>query len=197
MGITVGVIIHRTGRYLELMWVGTALLTIGNGLYIYLSTSSTIVQIVIFELIVGLGAGLLFEPPLISIQAIVSQADTATATSTLSFFRSLAEALSVVIGGVVFQNGMKMQAPALVASGLSANLTQAFSGGDAAANVMLVATIMDPIQRGVVKEAFALSLKHMWILYTCVSAGGVIASAFIGRQVLSKIHVETKTGIKE
>ncbi|MCJ1247364.1 hypothetical protein MMC30_004578 [Trapelia coarctata] len=197
LGITTGIIIHRTGRYRELIWVGMTFLTIGNGLYIYFNATSSIAEIVIFELIAGSGAGLLFEPPLIALQALVSQDDTATATATLGFFRSLATSFSIVIGGVVFQNGMQLQIPKLRMAGLSADILQQLSGGDAVANVMVVSTISDPAQQMAVKEAFAFGLRNMWILYTCISAIGLLASGFIAKQALSKEHTETKTGVKK
>lgn len=197
LGIATGIIIHRTGRYRELIWIGMAFLTIGNGLYIYFNTTSSIAEIIIFEIIAGSGAGLLFEPPLIALQALVPQDDTATATATLGFIRNLATSFSIVVGGVVFQNGMQLQVPKLRMAGVSAEVIQQVSGGDAAANVMVIGTISDPAQQLAVKEAFAFGLRNMWILYTCVSAIGLLASAFIARQALSKEHTETKTGIQK
>lgn len=195
MGITAGVFIHRSGRYLELVWIGIVLLTIGNGLYIHLNATSSIAQIVGFEVVAGIGAGLLFEPPLIALQALVSQQDTATATATLGFIRNIATSMSIVLGGVIFQNGMTARQPVLRAAGLPEDLAQKFSGEDAAANVLLIGTILDSARKFVVKEAFAWSLKNMWIMYTCVAACGIVASAFIMKQSLGKEHVETKTGI--
>lgn len=37
----------------------------------------------------------------------------------------------------------------------------------------------------------------MWIMYTVISACGLIAAFFVSKGVLSKEHVETQTGIKE
>jgi hypothetical protein len=92
---------------------------------------------------------------------------------------------------------MKLQAASLRAAGLSAKLTEELTGGDAAANVMIVKTISDPAQKLAVKEAFASSLRNMWILYTCVAGVGVIAGVFVTKQKLSKEHKETKTGLKK
>ena len=196
-GITAGVIIHRTGRYCELIWAGMTLLTVGLGLFVHLSATSPLGEIIAFEIFTGIGAGLLFQPPLMALQAVTEQDDVATATATLSFVRSLATSMSVVIGSVVFQNGMDLQVPALSAAGLPANIIQALSGGAAAANVMLIGTLMNPTQKMAVKQAFSLSMRNIWILGTSISACGVIASTFITRQVLSEEHVETKTGIKK
>lgn len=146
------------------------LLTIGSGLLIHLDAESTIGEIISFELITGIGAGLLFQPPLIAVQALTEQDDIATATATVSFSRNLSTAMSVVIGGVVFQNGMDLRVPGLRAAGLPRNIADLLSGGAAAANVMIIGTIIDPKQALAVKEAFAWSMRNIWILCTCISA---------------------------
>ena len=80
---------------------------------------------------------------------------------------------------------------------LGKNVTDALAGGHAAANVMIIGKITDEGQRMAVKEAFVSSLRNMWIFTTCVAAAAVVASAFVRKGVLSREHVETKTGIKE
>ncbi|KAG9962650.1 putative MFS transporter, partial [Aureobasidium melanogenum] len=197
MGIMSGIIIHRTGRYQELIWAGMALCTLGMGLYIYIDASTPLATILGLEVVEGLGAGMLFEPPLIAMQALVKQDDVATATATLGFIRNLATSMSIVIAGVVIQNSMASKSSALRAAGLSPKLLSEFTGGDAAANVEMIKNIVDVGQRNAVKEAFAFSLQRTWILMTAVSAFGLAASFFIVRSQLSKEHTETKTGIKE
>jgi MFS family permease len=199
MGITAGVIIHRTGHYLELIYAGVTLMTIGNGLYVLFSANSSIASILGFQIIAGIGAGLLFEAPLLALQALVSQNDTATATATFGFTRNLAACLSIVIGGVIFQNSMEIQVSSLTSPpiNLSPDMTSLLSGGAAAANVVVIGTIEDQAQKLAVKEAFAWSLRNMWIMYTAISALSVVASGFIQRHTLSKEHVETRTGIRK
>lgn len=196
-GIAVGLILHFTGRYKEIIHVGTVLLTIGTGLYVSFSATTSIGQIIGYQILTGLGAGLLFEPPLIALHSLVSQDDTSTATSTMGFVRNIGTSVSIVIGGVVFQNSMDERVPYLLSEGVSSNITNLLDGGAAAANVMIVQTIADPTQQLLVKEAFASSLHNMWIMYTCLAGCTIVAGMFISRNVLSKVHVETKTGLKE
>ena len=198
-GILAGIFINRTGRYLEPIRIGVLIMVIGNGLYILFSASSSIARIVGFQIITGIGQGLIFEAPLIAVQALVSQDDTATATSTFGFTRNLSAALSVVVCGVIFQNSMDLKAASLSLPpvNLPKNVTDALAGGHAAANVMIIGRIGDMRQRIAVKEAFAWSLRNMWIFTTCVAAIAVVASCFVRKSVLSKEHVETKTGLKE
>jgi len=196
-GIFCAFFIHRTGRYQELIWAGLCLCTLGTGLYINIDANSSLGMVLGFEVVAGIGAGLLFEPPMIALQAAVRQDDVATATATFGFVRNLATSMSIVIGGVVIQNSMAMRKGQLMSAGLSSSLLQDFTGGDAAANVEIIKTIADAGQRQAVKEAFSFSLRNMWILMTAVAGVGLVVSVFIARAHLSKEHVETKTGIKE
>ncbi|EXJ84231.1 hypothetical protein A1O3_04898 [Capronia epimyces CBS 606.96] len=192
-----GILIHQLGRYVELIWLGMTLLTFGNGLYVWLDATSSLGSIVAFEIIAGLGTGLLFDPPLIGLQALVSQDDTATATATLGFMRGIGVSLSIVIGGVIFQNGMHLRSSTLRHHGLPADLVQQLSGPDAATNIDLIATVSDPAQRLAVEQAFAWSLRNLWILSTCIAACGLLASALVTKKELTKEHTETRTGIAE
>lgn len=196
-GLVTGFLIHRTGRYVEFMWIGMAFLTLGNGLFIYLGAQSSLGLVIGFEIINGIGAGLVFQPPLLAIQALAAQDDVASATATLGFVRDLSISTSIVVGGVVLQNSMDLRTPLLKAAGLPASIVAEFTGKDAVANVNRILTISDPAQRLVVKEAFAWSMRNMWILMTGVSACGVVAAIFVGKASLSKEHTETRTGIKE
>lgn len=199
VGILVGFFIHRTGRYLELLYIGGLLMVLGNGLYILFSSTTPLSQIIGFQIVAGVGQGLLFEAPLIAIQAGVSQANTATATSTLVFTRNLSTALSIVICGVIFQNSIDIRADVLGAPPhqIPANITDLISDGRAGANVLLIENITDPAQRQAIKDAFVWSMRNMWIFATGVAALGSIATVFVKKELLSKHHVETITGLRE
>lgn len=126
--VSVGIVIHQTGRYREIIWAGTTLLTLGTGLYVMLGVGTSLAKIIVFEVIGGIGLSLLLSTPMLAIQNNVSQADVAVATSTLGFVRSIATSLSIVLGGVVFQGIMAAQNPSLVAIGLNSTYLNAFSG---------------------------------------------------------------------
>jgi MFS family permease len=195
--LSVGILIHRTGRYQEVIWIGMAFVTLGTGLFINYDVSTTLGKIIGYQILSGFGCGLLFFPPLIALQSNIPPKETASATATFGFVRNVAMALSVVLGGVVFQNSMIMRRSHLRDAGLSETLQEEFTGAEAAANVLTVKDVPDEFQRQVIKEAFAWSIRNIWILYTALAACGLIASFFITKRQLSKEHVETKTGLKE
>ncbi|KAF7554726.1 hypothetical protein G7Z17_g2706 [Cylindrodendrum hubeiense] len=195
--ILAGVVIHRTGRYRESIWAGVTLMTIGTGLYIHFGTETSVSVVIGLEIFGALGPALLFQGPMVAIQNTVSQEDTAAATAALGFIRSVAMSLSVVVGGVVFQNSMDTRQSTLAAAGLGESVREALSGSQAAANVGIAASIQDTSQRQVVLEAFAWSIRNMFIMYTCLAAVAIIASAFIKHRDLNTEHTETTTGIQQ
>ncbi|KAK6604443.1 hypothetical protein QC760_004063 [Botrytis cinerea] len=194
--IMAGATIHRTGRYREFMWVGTTLMTLGTGLYIHFGADTSVAVVIGLETIGAFGPSLLFQAPMVAIQNTVSQVDTAAATASLGFVRNIAMALSIVVGGVVFQNSMDARQPSLAAAGLGEPVLKALSGSQAAANVGIPQLIQDAFQRREVLKAFAWSLRNMFILYTCLAAVAMVASVFIKHQRLNTEHTETKTGIQ-
>jgi hypothetical protein len=62
---------------------------------------------------------------------------------------------------------------------------------------MIVATLQNPAQKLVVKEAFAWSMRNMWILFSSAAVCGILATTFISKQALGREHTETKTGLKK
>ncbi|KAF3480823.1 uncharacterized protein GIQ15_06170 [Arthroderma uncinatum] len=197
VGIISGLVIHRTGRYIEIIRVGTILFALGVGLHIHFSERSSLAEIAGIEVVAGIGAGMLFDPSFLALQALVSQDDTATATATFNLHQNIGSFMATVLGGVLFQNGMRMKVPTLRDAGLSESLVEQLSGDAAAANVNVIKTISDQVQKMAVKRAFAYSLRYIWILAACLAVCGATASFFVSTQVLNTEHTETKTGIKK
>ncbi|KAI1842474.1 hypothetical protein JX266_011369 [Neoarthrinium moseri] len=196
-GILCGVIIHRTGSFRELLWVGSICLCVGYGLFVSFTTQASTAQIVGYQLIGGVGSGLLFETPIIAIQSHVKQENVATATATLSFIRNVGITLSVVVGGSLFQSSMNQRVDYLRSAGLSAKLLANFAGDSAMANVLTVRTIENDAWKTAVKEAFCWSMRNMWILYTAVAFLGIVAGLFVKKSDLSTEHTVTVTGLKK
>lgn len=196
-GVLCGVIIHRTGHFRPIMWVGTTLLCLGFGLFVTFNAYTTVPQAVGFLIIGGLGSGILFEAPLIAVQSQVKQDDVATATSTLSFIRNMALTISVVIGGTIFQNSMDNRATFLKNAGLPSNLLLALSGENAMANVMLPSSLGNKAWELAAKKAFSYAMRNMWITYTVFAFLGAVASGFVERAHLGTEHTETVTGLRK
>ncbi|KAI1421867.1 multidrug resistance protein fnx1 [Xylaria sp. FL1777] len=190
----IGIWMKKTGQYLPPIILGMLLLTLGFGLFIDLGSDVNWAKIIIFQIIAGIGVGPNFQSPLIALHSGLHPKDIAAGTSTFQFIRQLGTSISIVIGGVVFQNGMQKQYPTLV-SELGPELADQLSGGSAAANVGLVASLSGE-QGRVARGAYANSLREMFIVFTVISAVGLLVSPFVGQRKLSKEHTEYKTGLQ-
>ncbi|KAF4176654.1 hypothetical protein CNMCM8060_006246 [Aspergillus lentulus] len=181
-GFIAGFIIRRTGRYLPLIYLGMALTTLAFSLFTLLSDKSTISAIIGLELLGGLGVGLVFQPPLIALQTFVHHDDVAIATAFFGFIRSFSTSVSIVIGGVMFQNEMQSR-QGMLQRLLPGDIANTFSGQNAAANVALVRSL-SPGEAQIVRDAYSQSLSRMWILYACFAAAGLLTSFGIKNQTL-------------
>ena len=187
-GVAAGAITYRFGWIRPLMWAGMALTTLGFGLFVVIGTSTTLVLTVVIEVVAALGVGATFQAPLIAYLSVVGSADIAMATALFGFVRSLSTSISVVIGGIVFQNGMAAHNKHL-SSTLGVQLAQNFSASTAATNVLTV-RILPLYQQAVVKEAYISSLKDMWVMCASVGGLGLIAALSLKKQTLDQASSE-------
>ncbi|KAF2965315.1 hypothetical protein GQX73_g8276 [Xylaria multiplex] len=179
----VGFFIQKTGRYLGVMYIGQFLSILGVGLFIYLPFERSLARLFIFEILVGVGGGMNIEPPLIVVQAINSARDTAAVVSSMNFVRSIAIAISIVVGGVIFQNEMTAANPALVTQ-IGAELGRQFNGDQATAKVEAINELPDQ-QQGVVRQAYFNSLRDVWVMYVAFAGLSLLFNVFVRTHHLS------------
>ncbi|KAH7247054.1 hypothetical protein NW759_007824 [Fusarium solani] len=190
-----GAYIQLSGKYLPAVHIGLVIMTLGIGLMIGLDLDLNWSKLIPFQIVSGIGVGMNFEGPLLAVQTVVPHKDVAAATTAMSFVRTIATAISVVIGGVLFQNEMKGKKQALV-DGLGPQLARFFDGATASASVEIVKTLT-PEQQLIVRRAFFYSLDKMWIMYTAFSGVGLLLGFFIRAQHLSKEHEAVELGIRK
>lgn len=191
----VGIFIKKTGQFLPPIIFGTTLMTLGFGLFIDLPAHASWAKIIIYQIIAGIGTGPNFQSPLIALQSHTERADLATATATFAFVRQLGSALSIVIGGVIFQNRMSAHA-GLLQSVLPDDTAALLSGGSAGASVGVVKGLQQPAKR-IVQQVYTASLKDMWIFYTAFAFVGLGCSLLIQKAHLSKNHTVRKQGLEQ
>jgi len=185
--------IKKTGRYRPPLYFGTALMLLGHGLYIDLKPYASWPRIILYQIVAAIGIGPLFQAPIISIFSMTKPADVASAAAFSSFARGIATAISVVIGGVIFQNRMAAHYSQL-RSVLPPKTAEMLTHGDATASTKLIQTLPATVKQ-VVLKAYADSLQAEWIFYTAMSAVALGLSLLVSKQVLSKEHKIGKTGL--
>lgn len=167
---------------------------LGFGLFIHLRATTKLAEIIIIQLVAGAGIGFGFQTPLVALQSLLRPEEVASGTSTLGLIRNIANSVSVVIGGVIFDQGMTMQNKNLQQI-LGISGANQFTGQSAQANVNVIANLPTEAERYAVRVAYAKSLEYMWVFYTCIAGVGLVASMFIRQNKLSTSHVETRTGL--
>lgn len=155
---------------------------LGYGLFINLSPLSSWAKIILYQIVAGFGVGPNFQAPLIALQSGLQPRDIGTATATFGFTRLLASAISVVIGGVIFQNELARR-------GVRTTGTE----GPLADVGAIAHAPTDKIEE--LRAHYADSLQMMWILYVCTAGVGLIIALLIRNKALSKVHEEAKVGL--
>lgn len=189
--IATGIYMRKVGKYKPPIIIGFVLQTIGYGLFINLDAGSSWAKIILYQIVAGLGIGPNFQAPLIALQSGINVRDIASATALFGFIRNISTAISVVIGGVIFQNEVMRKVAGNPALSI---LGEAGGGEGPGASIGVVNSLPQPT-KAIAQQAFAVSLQPAWILWTVISALGIVNFFFIGTNVLSKQHEETKTGL--
>lgn len=204
-----GVYIQWSGRYLPPIYAGVIMMTLGIGLLTNIGVEANWTKLALYQIIGGAGFGMNLEGPLLAVQTTVNIEEVATATAVMSFIRTISTAISIVIGGVVFQNEMSNKKGMLQES-LGFELAEALGGDSATANISILKDL-PPEQKVVARDAFFQSTRSMWIMvskssvpltfdpkisqYTCLSAVSLLLAFLVHGNYLNRDHEVTETGL--
>src|SRR5262249_55922441 len=97
-------VVSRLGRFKYIVSLGWLVATIGTGLVSTLSAHSIGAQQIGYQILEGIGMGILFTTLQLACQASQSQEDVGTAVAIFTFIRSFGGTFGVAIGGVIFEN---------------------------------------------------------------------------------------------
>ncbi|KAH6989227.1 major facilitator superfamily domain-containing protein [Ilyonectria sp. MPI-CAGE-AT-0026] len=160
-----GLVTRKTGHFVIVIIAGTILMTLGNGLFISLGTDTNWPKIIIFQILAGSGAGVLFQSPMIALQSHLHHKDMAAAMSAYNFLRSLFTSISIVIGTVLIQRSVG-----------SGSLTTIHGGGQTTD-----------------KKEYVKALHIMWGFYTGIAGLMIMAACFIKQTPTKKQSSEAAT----
>ena len=190
-----GIFIKQTGMFREPIWAGLFFMTLGYGLLIDLPDHANWTKIIIYQIIVGIGVGPNFQSPLIALQSHLKGHDIAVGTATFGSVRNLATSISIVLGGVVFQNELQSRESQLAAA-LGPRIGRQLASSSFGSTAGQLAKL-PPDQKDVLDRVYTASLQKMWIFYTAFSAAGILISLFITKKELSREKNDVKTGLVE
>ena len=157
-------------RFFSRLRPSVLLITLG---FVSSGISTSLAATVLIEIVAAFDVGSTFQTLLIAYQPVVDEADMTSATVLFAFIDSLSTSIAVVVGGILFQNGMAEQSQHL-ASVLGPEVAQNISAPSAAANVLMVQTLPMHKQEAA-RHAYVSTLKHTWAIYA--SFGDLVLTA--------------------
>jgi EmrB/QacA subfamily drug resistance transporter len=99
-----GQVVSRWGRYKVFPVVGTALMTVGLFAMSHIGVTTAEPVIAVYMIIFGFGLGLVMQVLVVSVQNAVSYDELGTATSGVTFFRSIGGSFGTAVFGAIFAN---------------------------------------------------------------------------------------------
>ena len=106
-----GLYISHYKRYGIVMWTGFAIWTLGAGLICAFTRTMHAAVVAVILSISGIGAGCVFQPSLIALQAHCSKAQRAAVISNRNFLRSSGGAVGLSISAQVLQSSLRNRLP--------------------------------------------------------------------------------------
>ncbi|MEU9878802.1 MDR family MFS transporter [Streptomyces phaeochromogenes] len=173
-----GHLISATGRWKRYLVTGAALMTVGLALLATIDADTSFGQLGLYMAVLGTGVGLLMQNLVLAAQNDVRAADLGSATSVLSFFRSMGGTVGTSVLGAVLANR--------VASELAAG--QAYSGGpsggDAPDHAVPDVTTLPAPARTLVEQAYATATAEIFLWATPFALLALIAVLFLKEKPL-------------
>ncbi|OSC99153.1 Mfs1.1 [Trametes coccinea BRFM310] len=172
MAIITGISVGKSKVYRVQLWVGWCLILVGVGLMNIITEDSNRSLSIGFQVVTGIGIGILYSAAYFPVLAPLPITSTAFALSFYVFLRSFAQIWGVTIGGALLQNELQRRLPLTVQNAIPGLNNVAY------AVIPLIPTMAQP-EKDLTRKAFAESLAIIWRMLTAVAGVGLIASFFM------------------
>lgn len=180
-----GFYISKFSRYGEVIWLGFSSWTLGAGLLCILGRDTNLAVPVIAQIIIGIGAGNVFQPCLIALQAHSPKALRAVVISNRNFLRALGGAVGLACSSQLLQSSLRRALPSelrpLVAS--SYKLPDVDS--------------LSPAEASQVETAYAKASHDVFISMVPVMGLCLVTCIFIKDRGLSRKEPEAVVKVSE
>jgi MFS family permease len=193
-GIAGGWFIAVTGRYKPALILGWCLFALSAGLLTLLNGHSSPARWIIFQVLGGLGGGIILTTTIPAIQASLSEKDVALATATWAFLRSLGTIWGGAIPAAVFNSRFdelsyrvdNLKIRALLSSGgayqhATAKFIQSFDGS--------------PELKAQIVGVYTEALQRVWQILIVFTLVGV-PLALVVKEIELRKTLKTDFGLK-
>jgi EmrB/QacA subfamily drug resistance transporter len=184
-----GRIISKTGKYRIFPIVGTAVTAIGIFLFSRISLDTSQIMLSVWMLVLGLGIGLYMQVMTLAVQNSIDRSDMGTATSVVTFFRSMGASFGTAIFGALLTarltHHLAQYLPASAASHINTKALQQSTAG--------LAKLPPAISHDVL-NAFAHSFSDVFLWVVPFASVAFILSFFLREAPLKTSTKEVAEG---
>ena len=187
------VILSKYGRYRPLHQAGFAIATVGVGLFVRLNAESSTVEWVIYQVIAGLGSGMILNTLLPAFQAAHKEDEQAMATASWAFIRSIGNIWGVAIPAAVFNNRVQLSLDHIS----NASIRELIADGKAYQIGPSISRVLGDAQgRLEVAGVYADALKIVWAVGAGFGLLGFVLS-LAEKEIHLRTELETEYGLEE
>ncbi|MGC4190754.1 MAG: MDR family MFS transporter [Thermomicrobiales bacterium] len=176
MSVTSGQLITRTGRYKIYPIIGSIILILAFFLLHTIAYDTPYWQIGIYAFILGMGVGLSMTTVVTPIQNAVSMRDMGSATSTVTFLRSLGGAIGTGLLGAIMNTRLSHYMESVFATNPSAASSAAATGGTN--NVEAIQKLQEPLRTEVL-IAYTHAITDMFLYALPVMVLALVVILFL------------------
>lgn len=176
--------ISKTGRYRRYMLAGTLLLAGGLALMGLIDETTSLIEVGLFMLVVGIGVGMVMQNLILAVQNVIPQREMGAGSALIAFFRSLGGATGVsVLGAILGSRVTTHIGEGLAERGIDGGAL-ASSGG----RIPDLASLPLPV-REVVQHAYGSGIAEIFLI-----AAPLGLVAFVAVWFLQEHRLGTKSG---
>ncbi|MFD8784028.1 MDR family MFS transporter [Kitasatospora sp. NPDC059599] len=173
-----GNVVSKTGKYRVFPIVGTAVMALGLYLLSRLEPGTGTALASLYMFVLGVGIGLSMQVLTIAVQNTVDYADLGTATSGVTFFRTIGSSFGTAVFGTIYANGLETELGHGIAT--SAQLT----GADPAALAHAAESPqglhqLPPEQAAPIVQAYSDALHTVYLWTIPVAVIGFVVALFL------------------
>jgi MFS family permease len=180
--IVSGQLTTKLGRYKIFPIIGTAILSLGLWLFSHVTLTTSELTLGLWMLVIGIGLGTFMQIMTLAVQNSVSRSEIGTATSVVTFFRSLGSSFGGAIFGTILINR------------LAKHLSDLTHGNPLAQHVDVgsiqsgVSTSLPPEIAHDILQAFTLAFRDTFLLAIPFALLAFVAAFFLREAPLSNTH---------
>ncbi|WP_435848818.1 MDR family MFS transporter [Streptomyces lavendulae] len=173
-----GTVTSRTGHYRVFPIVGSAVMAVGLYLLSRMGPQTGAWLESLYMFVLGAGIGLCMQVLTIAVQNTVDYADLGTATSGVTFFRTLGSSFGAAVFGTIYANSLE---PALKAGVAEAARATGADPAQLAAAAQSPQGVhgLDPAAAGPVVDAYAEALQTVFLWTVPVALAGFVVALFL------------------